>query len=1218
MSLDHYHLLFQRGAGKDGIAYQARRRSDDAAVEVRVLTTAHADPERWQRLSQRLPLAALLSHPVAQNVTELDLQHEPPLVVLEPGYESNLHACLAVPQTALDALANVHLLASVLAAAHCLGLAHGKLSPDAIACDAERRMKLDFTGLDVGIASILASGFLAPEPQREGSFGRAADVYGLGALLVWLLTGHPPTPGAPLSVPAKLLTSTAADADLRRLITNMLAVSPGDRPTILEAEEALEQIRTTSQGGETLIVPSSPIGEVPKSDAFVTADVPAAMTPPSSPQPEPDLPPLPEKMPKQLGRFHLHELLGQGGMGTVYRAEDTSDGTIVAIKVLRAEWSRRPQSLRRFHKEARLLAEVNNPYVTNLLDVNEDQGIHYLVLEFVPGDHLGRVLHRRGRLDEATALRITADVSRALLEAHERGIVHRDIKPDNILLKESRSQASGDRSQESEVRSQASGDGSPESVGSVKLSDFGLARHVVETESLNVTQAGAMVGTPLYMAPEQCKGDNVDPRSDVYSMGVTLYHMLAGKPPFNASTTLALVTMHCQEPPPALQRLNPEASDGACRLVERMLAKDPEGRPANAAAVLHEIERLQRGEATSIAVHPRLPVADPAHVIHYDWSWELDATPRQLWPLVSNTERLNRAIGLSAVEFSQQRDAEGGMKRFAQVRKMGMAIQWEEHPFEWVEGRRMGVLREFRAGPFKWYVSLVELSPRGGGTLLRHQVQIEPHGLIGRTLAAVEVGIRSHKALDRVYRRMDAALTGKLGSGAAVDAFEEPNELAAPRRAKLELVLDRLSRHGIDAAVLERLGDFMAQAPDQEVARMRPLALAKRLGLDPDQVTAAMLHGAREGLVLLLWDILCPVCRIPSEIKDTLRELREHGRCDACNLDFELDFANSVELIFRAHPEIRATELATYCIGGPVHSPHVAAQVRLNPGECMELDLNLPEGAYRLRGPQLPYALDFRVQPSAPGRRWDLSLRGGLEPTLPRLLRDGSQYLAITNDYAQEMILRVERTASRDDALTAARATALALFRELFPGEVLSPGQMVSVATMTLLVTELAGVADLYAEMGDAPAFGVIHAHLRILEEHIRRHGGALVKAEDAGVLAVFSSTLAAVEVGLGLQQALTADEKTGRLRLGVGIHRGPVMAATLNDHLDYFGTTVSQAARLPALAGPAGAIVSEAVASDPQVAAMLQGRGIVGEVMTVDLPGQAESLLQRLKVRTS
>src|SRR5581483_7448980 len=130
--------------------------------------------------------------------------------------------------------------------------------------------------------------------------------------------------------------------------------------------------------------------------------------------------------------------------------------------------------------------------------------------------------------------------------------------------------------------------------------------------------------------------------------------------------------------------------------------------------------------------------------------------------------------------------------------------------------------------------------------------------------------------------------------------------------------------------------------------------------------------------------ILCPVCRIPSEVKETLKALREHGHCAACQLDFELDFANSVEMIFRVHPQVRDAELGVYCIGGPAHSPHVAAQLRVASGECVELDLALKEGAYRLRGPQLPFSMDFRVEPGASASRWDVRLSRGPESGLPR------------------------------------------------------------------------------------------------------------------------------------------------------------------------------------------------------------------------------------------
>src|SRR5262249_38834999 len=252
---------------------------------------------------------------------------------------------------------------------------------------------------------------------------------------------------------------------------------------------------------------------------------------------------------------------------------------------------------------------------------------------------------------------------------------------------------------------------------------------------------------------------------------------------------------------------------------------------------------------------------------------------------------------------------------------------------------------------------------------------------------------------------------------------------------------------------------------------------------DPGQMTAACLHGAREGLLVLLWDLVCPLCRIPSEIKDTLQALHEHGRCEACNADFELDFGRSVEMIFRVHPSIRDVELGTYCVGGPAHSPHVVAQVRVATGERIEVDLALGEGAYRLRGPQLPLALEARVEPGAGVARWEVDLGRLGEQSLDRTtLRPGGQVLAIRNPHLEELVVRLERTAARDDAVTAGRAAALALFRELFPGEVLSPGRLVSVAAVTLLLTDLPAARVLLAGSSEGKAFALLHEHLLQVE----------------------------------------------------------------------------------------------------------------------------------------
>jgi eukaryotic-like serine/threonine-protein kinase len=1182
MTFGRYRPITQLGAGRDGVRFRADDPATGKEIELRVLTLAREDVAEWNRVAKRLRAAAMLDHVSAHRVIDLGLDDRQPYVAMEWVEPSSLATCQAsLVGDRTESIAIMLGMARGLAAAHRLGLVHGALGPATIAVAWGTNPKIDWTGLDVSGQEVtlvdqeLVVAFRPPEASSPGYQPEAStDVYALGRLLVWLLRGSIDRDGK----------SRLDDRGLEAVVDRLIAADPLDRPSARDAATALEVWQSQLIAGAT-----SGMEYAGSNCETGVMD----FAPKATPAPTINL--LSEK--EMLGRFRLVSKLGQGGMGTVYRAVDLADGSDVAVKVLSPAWAARPDALRRFLKEARLLAEVNSPHVTNFLEINEDDGLHYLALEFVKGTNLSEWLGKRGSVDEPTALAIMADVARALSVAHDRSILHRDVKPENILLLED-------------------DPADPRAFPRVKLSDFGLARHVIESDSLVVTQAGAILGTPLYMSPEQCVGDALDARTDVYSMGATLFHLLAGRPPFMGPSPLAVISMHRNEPPPPLKSFNPKVSDAAAQIVAKSLAKLPTDRYQDASALLIDLERLLRGEPTGINIHPRLPECEAKELVQFDWRFDLEASPWQLWPHVSNTDRLNKAVGIPAVNFTAEPDPEGGVKRNGEFRKAGMTIGWREHPFEWVEGRRMGVLREYTSGPFRWFVSIIELSPKaGGGTTLHHRVRIATRGLLGRTLAAVEVGVKGKKAVHGVYHRIDAAILGKLGRDAALDPFEAPSPLSRDRQARLDRWVDSLGRRGLDPTLVERFGEFIAHAPAQEVARMRPLALARRLGVDPDGLVSACLLGAKEGTLILLWDLLCPVCRIPSQVIDTLRALKEHGNCEACQIDYEIDFANSVELIFRAHPEIRDTDVSVYCIGGPSHMPHVAAQARVGPLERIELDLALVEGAYRLRGPQLPFSIDFRVEPNASTDRWDLSLGRPPGPELPRSLRPGGQILMLANEFDRELVVRVERIAPREDALTAGRASTMALFRELFPGEILEPGQLVNVATATFVVTDLEDSARLYEALGDAGAFSLIHEHFRRIDAVIRREGGALIKTVDESVIAAFNDPVSAVQAALSLPAAVAPAGGDGPgLKLRVGVHRGPAMVATLNDHLDYFGSTVRIAAALPRLARGGEILLTQAVAAEPRVAALLEARGMIADVLPAAMLGLEEGFVELVR----
>jgi eukaryotic-like serine/threonine-protein kinase len=258
--------------------------------------------------------------------------------------------------------------------------------------------------------------------------------------------------------------------------------------------------------------------------------------------------------------------LGRGGMAEVYLAEQLSLRRQVAFKVLRSNLALDAAYVRRFHNEAQAAAKLVHANIVQIHEVGCLEGIHFIAQEYVAGQNLKQVLTRRGSgLEAAPAANIIRQVAAALHKASEEKIIHRDIKPENIMLALS---------------------------GEVKVADFGLARVVREGEALNLTEVGITMGTPLYMSPEQVEGKVIDPRSDLYSLGVTSYQMLAGRPPFDGETALAIAVQHLRNEPPRLETLRPDIPSGLCRIVHRMLAKDPQDRFQKPADVLKELRAL--------------------------------------------------------------------------------------------------------------------------------------------------------------------------------------------------------------------------------------------------------------------------------------------------------------------------------------------------------------------------------------------------------------------------------------------------------------------------------------------------------------------------------------------------------------------------------------------------------------------------------------------------
>jgi tRNA A-37 threonylcarbamoyl transferase component Bud32 len=260
------------------------------------------------------------------------------------------------------------------------------------------------------------------------------------------------------------------------------------------------------------------------------------------------------------GRYRLEQKLGSGGMSTVYLAKDETLERWVAAKVLHREISDQPDQIERFRREARAVAQVSHPNVVAVIDAGEDGGRPYIVFEYCDGETLKRRIDRMGRLplDEAAAYAI--EVGRGLQAAHARRLVHRDVKPQNVLI---------------------------DSEGRAKVTDFGIAR---ELENDGLTKTGRVLGTTDYVSPEQAMGQPVDDRSDVYSLGVLLYEMLTGEVPFQAENLVGVAMKHVNERMPDVQRKRPEVSSALAAVIERSTEKKAEKRYSDMGAMLVELE----------------------------------------------------------------------------------------------------------------------------------------------------------------------------------------------------------------------------------------------------------------------------------------------------------------------------------------------------------------------------------------------------------------------------------------------------------------------------------------------------------------------------------------------------------------------------------------------------------------------------------------------------
>ncbi|HVY71607.1 MAG TPA: DUF5939 domain-containing protein, partial [Verrucomicrobiae bacterium] len=435
-------------------------------------------------------------------------------------------------------------------------------------------------------------------------------------------------------------------------------------------------------------------------------------------------------------------------------------------------------------------------------------------------------------------------------------------------------------------------------------------------------------------------------------------------------------------------------------------------------------------------------------MIRTERSFELPFACGQLWPILAKTDWINRAIGLPPVHYEITPLREGGTKVMGKAKFFGMALHWEEKPFEWIENDFYHVHRVYEGGPLvEAKLGMVFREHGKARTQVLVFSELTPRHAVGAMISKTLIAPKGDRDMAAVVENVQAFLSG---------AEKEPIpklSVSAVAEETLTAGLMRVAKMGMPASLMIRLEAMLREAPDAALAHIRPFAVAREWGEDRWKVLRLFLHATRAGLLDLNWSILCPNCRSSRQPPaTTLEDLTRTSHCEVCNIQYDAEFDKSVELRFRANGALRATDPQTFCLGGPGGKPHIVSQILLPPGARRAW--NLPELTviHRLRSPQVkrsvvltPDAETKVIFPTLilcePDNFKVVTERGGSSQTLI--------YVMNPNQHTVQLVL--ERMAWDEDILTAARVTNWQDFRDLFSAEVLSSREEMSVGYQVIL-----------------------------------------------------------------------------------------------------------------------------------------------------------------------
>ena len=569
-------------------------------------------------------------------------------------------------------------------------------------------------------------------------------------------------------------------------------------------------------------------------------------------------------------------------------------------------------------------------------------------------------------------------------------------------------------------------------------------------------------------------------------------------------------------------------------------------------------------------------------VMSRSWTWSFDSPAEAIWPLLADTARFNEAAKLPNHEIDERPQPDGSVHYFGRARQGPVALAWQERPVNWVHSQWFEHCRDFTKGPLKMLCATFRLIPDGSGCRGVYRIDASSANALGEVI--LRTGF--FKSAGETFTRL-AETAAACARGERETPFDyEPPAPSPEVRARLTRMVTQIEASGHGHGLAQGLADLLLTAQEVDLTQIRPLRLARLWGVEARLAIELCLEATRAGMLALRWDLLCPRCRIAKSVVGALDGLPQGAHCGTCNIDYGRDFSRNVELSFRPAESLRPLSTGEYCLFGPMSTPHILAHVTLAAGETRSLEARLEPGPYRIRtlepGPELDFDWTDGGFPEVAAEPEAMSLGPPTDPDM----------LTLSNRTSRRLTLIVEERHWVRDALTADRVTSLQAFRDLFSDQVLRPGDEVAVGRVVLMFTDLRDSTALYADIGDASAYHLVRDHFAYLAGIVRRHNGAIVKTIGDAIMAAFQDSADALKAAIEIQEGIAvfnAEQPGADVVIKLGLHEGPCIAVTLNDRLDYFGSTVNMTARLQGESRGQDIVISRELAADPAVADLIE-----------------------------